>query len=125
MKLPRDVSRERLAETFATTGNIRGVHQLGSYIILKAEEPSHQRIAVPGPERSANWHVSNSAYNAVSGQNIRQADTPKNLFNTDVPRLRAILLLSSATNRNNQIRSRSLIPFAEHTSANLHRLSTR
>jgi predicted RNA binding protein YcfA (HicA-like mRNA interferase family) len=47
MKLPRDVSGERLAETLCRHWQYSRVHQSGSHIILETEEPSHQRIAVP------------------------------------------------------------------------------
>jgi predicted RNA binding protein YcfA (HicA-like mRNA interferase family) len=47
MKLPRDVSGERLAGTLCRHWQYFRVHQSGSHIILETEEPSHQRIAVP------------------------------------------------------------------------------
>jgi hypothetical protein len=42
MKLPRDVSGERLAVALC-----RRWQQSGSHIILETEEPSPQRVAVP------------------------------------------------------------------------------
>jgi predicted RNA binding protein YcfA (HicA-like mRNA interferase family) len=47
MKLPRDVSGERLTETLCRRWQYSRVHQSGSHIILETQEPSHQRIAVP------------------------------------------------------------------------------
>jgi len=47
MKLPRDVSGERLAETLSRHWRYRRVHKSGSHIILDTDEPSHQRISVP------------------------------------------------------------------------------
>jgi hypothetical protein len=47
MKLPRNVSGERLAGTLCRQWHYRKVHQSGCHIILETEEPSHQRIAVP------------------------------------------------------------------------------
>jgi predicted RNA binding protein YcfA (HicA-like mRNA interferase family) len=47
MKLPRDVSGERLAEALCRRWQYSRVHQSGSHIILETREPSHQRIAVP------------------------------------------------------------------------------
>jgi predicted RNA binding protein YcfA (HicA-like mRNA interferase family) len=47
MKLPRDVSGERLAEALCRRWQYSRVHQSGSHIVLETEEPSHQRIAVP------------------------------------------------------------------------------
>ena len=47
MKLPRDVSGERLAGVLCRRWEYRRVHQSGSHIILETEHPSHQRLAVP------------------------------------------------------------------------------
>jgi len=47
MKLPRDVSGERLSATLCRQWKYRGLHKSGSHIILETEEPSHHRIAVP------------------------------------------------------------------------------
>jgi len=47
MKLPRDVSGERLAGALCRKWQYRKLHKSGSHIILETEEPSHQRIAVP------------------------------------------------------------------------------
>jgi hypothetical protein len=46
MRLPWDVSGERLAETLCRHWHYSSVHQSGSHIILETEEQSHQRIAV-------------------------------------------------------------------------------
>jgi predicted RNA binding protein YcfA (HicA-like mRNA interferase family) len=47
MKLPRDVSGERLAGALCRSWQYTRVHQSGSHIILETGNPSHQRIAVP------------------------------------------------------------------------------
>ena len=47
MKIPRDVSGERLAGLLCRRWQYRTVHQSGSHMIIETEEPSHQRIAVP------------------------------------------------------------------------------
>jgi predicted RNA binding protein YcfA (HicA-like mRNA interferase family) len=47
MKIPRDVSGERLARTLCRDWQYIRVHQSGSHIILETPEPSHQRIAIP------------------------------------------------------------------------------
>jgi len=47
MKLPRDVSGERLAATLCRHWQYTRVHKSGSHIILDTDEPSRQRIAVP------------------------------------------------------------------------------
>jgi predicted RNA binding protein YcfA (HicA-like mRNA interferase family) len=47
MKIPRDVSGARLADTLCRRWRYTKVHQVGSHIILETSEPTHQRIAVP------------------------------------------------------------------------------
>jgi predicted RNA binding protein YcfA (HicA-like mRNA interferase family) len=47
MKLPRDVSGERLAGVLIRRWQYSKIHQVGSHIILETKDPSHQRIAVP------------------------------------------------------------------------------
>ncbi len=46
MKLPRDLSSLRLADTLCSHWACAEVHQSGSPIILETD-PSHQRLAVP------------------------------------------------------------------------------
>ncbi len=47
MRLPRDVSGERLVEALCRRWRYSTAHQSGSHIIIETGEPSHQRIAVP------------------------------------------------------------------------------
>jgi predicted RNA binding protein YcfA (HicA-like mRNA interferase family) len=47
MKLPRDVSGERLVEALCRRWQYSRIHQSGSHIIIETEEPSHQRNTVP------------------------------------------------------------------------------
>lgn len=47
MKLPRDLSGNELAACLFKKWAYTKIHQTGSHIILEAEDPSHQRIAVP------------------------------------------------------------------------------
>jgi predicted RNA binding protein YcfA (HicA-like mRNA interferase family) len=47
MKIPRDVSGERVAQMLCGRWQYVRVHQTGSHIILETTEPSHQRIAIP------------------------------------------------------------------------------
>lgn len=47
MKIPRDVSGERLAALLCRKWQYAKVHQIGSHIILQTEEPTHHRIAIP------------------------------------------------------------------------------
>ncbi|HEY3824843.1 MAG TPA: type II toxin-antitoxin system HicA family toxin [Bryobacteraceae bacterium] len=58
MKIPRDISGERLAVTLCRRWHYSRVHQSGSHIILETEDPSHQRIAVPDhdPLRIGTFH---------------------------------------------------------------------
>jgi predicted RNA binding protein YcfA (HicA-like mRNA interferase family) len=47
MKLPRNVSGERLAATLCRDWHYRKVDKSGSHIILDTDEPTHRRISVP------------------------------------------------------------------------------
>jgi len=47
MKLPRDLSGAELVKHLCRRWEYRQVHQVGSHVILEADQPSHQRIAVP------------------------------------------------------------------------------
>lgn len=47
MRIPRDLSRARLADALCQRRQYIRVHQVGSHIILETEEPAHQRIAIP------------------------------------------------------------------------------
>jgi predicted RNA binding protein YcfA (HicA-like mRNA interferase family) len=47
MKLPRDLSGQRLVKILIAKWQYREVHRVGSHIILQAEEPRHHRLSVP------------------------------------------------------------------------------
>ena len=47
MKLPRDLSGDRLVQVLCRHYGYRQVHQEGSHIILQTESPAHHRLAVP------------------------------------------------------------------------------
>lgn len=47
MKLPRDVSEQRLARTLIAKWGYREVNRVGTHIILQTEEPMHHRLFVP------------------------------------------------------------------------------
>ncbi len=47
MKLPRDLSGERLVKVLCRHFGYQRVHQEGSHIILQTEDPQHHRIAIP------------------------------------------------------------------------------
>jgi len=47
MKLPRDLSGQRLARTLIAKWQYRQVNRVGSHIILQTEEPQHHRLSVP------------------------------------------------------------------------------
>ena len=47
MKLPRDLSGERLVRSLCKRWDYRQTNQVGSHIILETEIPSHQRLSVP------------------------------------------------------------------------------
>jgi hypothetical protein len=45
MKLPRDVSGERLANVLCRKWDYVRIHQSGSHLILETEQPAHHRIS--------------------------------------------------------------------------------
>jgi len=47
MKLPRDLSGEDLIKHLCKHWGYERVHQVGSHVILQAEEPMPHRVAVP------------------------------------------------------------------------------
>jgi predicted RNA binding protein YcfA (HicA-like mRNA interferase family) len=47
MKLPRDVSGERLARVLIANWGYLEVNRVGSHIILQTEYPAHHRLSVP------------------------------------------------------------------------------
>ena len=47
MKLPRDLSGPRLARHLCRLWGYTFVHQVGSYMVLQTEIPSHHRIVIP------------------------------------------------------------------------------
>ena len=47
MKVPRDLSGQRLAAGLCRSWDYKRVHQVGSHIILETETPTHQRLSIP------------------------------------------------------------------------------
>jgi predicted RNA binding protein YcfA (HicA-like mRNA interferase family) len=47
MKLPRDLSGERLIAHLCKRWAYEKVHQVGSHVILQTQEPVSHRVAVP------------------------------------------------------------------------------
>jgi predicted RNA binding protein YcfA (HicA-like mRNA interferase family) len=47
MKLPRDISGQRLIKLLIAKWQYRQVNRVGSHIILQTEEPRHHRLSVP------------------------------------------------------------------------------
>jgi len=47
MKLPRDLSGERLVRGLCRRWGYRQTNQVGSHMILETEIPTHQRLSVP------------------------------------------------------------------------------
>ena len=47
MKLPRDLSGEKLVRLLCSEWGYEKVHQVGSHIILQTEKPNPHRIAIP------------------------------------------------------------------------------
>ena len=47
MKLPRDLSGERLVQHLCRKWDYRRTGQVGSHVVLETDVPVHQRIVVP------------------------------------------------------------------------------
>jgi predicted RNA binding protein YcfA (HicA-like mRNA interferase family) len=47
MKLPRDLSGNKLVKHLCKQWRYKQVHQVGSHVILQTTVPAHHRIAVP------------------------------------------------------------------------------
>lgn len=47
MKLPRDVSGERLVHMLVRDWDYRKVNQVGSHVVLQTDDPLHHRLSVP------------------------------------------------------------------------------
>ncbi len=47
MKLPRDLSGQKLISLLCKNWEYRKVHQVGSHVVLETSVPSHHRIAIP------------------------------------------------------------------------------
>jgi predicted RNA binding protein YcfA (HicA-like mRNA interferase family) len=47
MKLPRDLSGDKLVKHLCRQWSYEQVHQVGSHVILQTSVPAHHRIAVP------------------------------------------------------------------------------
>lgn len=58
MKIPRDVSGERLVALLCRKWKYAKVHQVGRHMILETSEPTHHRIAIPDhhPLRLGTFH---------------------------------------------------------------------
>ncbi len=65
MRLPRDLSGKRLAETLCKHWGYVEAHRSGSHIILETDQPSHQRLAVPA-HRALRIGTLNAILRAVS-----------------------------------------------------------
>ena len=50
MRIPRNLSGQKVAQVLAKKLDYRVIHQRGSHIVLETEEPAHQRIAIPDHE---------------------------------------------------------------------------
>jgi len=50
MKLPRDLSGDRLIQVLCRRWQYRRVHQVGSHVVLETDTPARHRIVVPAHE---------------------------------------------------------------------------
>lgn len=74
MKLPRDLSGDKLARLLCRKWDYEQVNQVGSHIILQTDQPSSQRIAVPA-HKSLRIGTLNGILRAVaSHKNVSRED---------------------------------------------------
>ncbi len=77
MRLPRDLSGERLVSHLCSRWSYRRAGQAGSHVALETNEPSRQRLVVP-----AHKHLRVGTLNAI----LRRVATHKDVSRSDVLR---------------------------------------
>ncbi|MFI5094946.1 MAG: hypothetical protein WCE50_14190 [Candidatus Acidiferrum sp.] len=65
MKVPRDLSGQRLVACLCRRWDYRQTHQVGSHIAPETETPTHQRISIPD-HKSINIGTLTSILRAVA-----------------------------------------------------------
>ncbi len=57
MKLPRDLSGDRLIAVLCRRWGYAQVNRVGSHAILETNQPAHQRISIPAHATLPSWHA--------------------------------------------------------------------
>ena len=65
MKIPRDISGDKLVKALCKSWGYQQIHQVGSHVILETESPSHQRLSIPN-HKSLRIGTINSIIRAVA-----------------------------------------------------------
>ena len=65
MKIPRDISGDKLVKALCKSWGYQQIHQVGSHVILETESPSHQRMSIPN-HKSLRIGTINSIIRAVA-----------------------------------------------------------
>jgi len=80
MKLPRDVSGQRLIACLERSFGYRAVHREGSHVILQTDTPRRHRVTVPD-HKALRIGTLNSVLRAVArAQSVSKADVVERLF---------------------------------------------
>lgn len=80
MKLPRDLSGERLATVLCRRWDYKRVHQVGSHIVLETENPAHQRISVPAHRALTVGTLGNILRAVASHKGVSREDLLKSIL---------------------------------------------
>ena len=74
MKLPRDLSGEKLAHLLCRNWGYQQVNQVGSHIILQTDQPSSQRIAIPAHKALRIGTLNGILRTVASHKNVSRED---------------------------------------------------
>jgi predicted RNA binding protein YcfA (HicA-like mRNA interferase family) len=79
MKLPRDLSGERLIRVLCSHWQYQRTGQVGSHVVLETNTPSHQRLVVPA-HKTLRVGMLNAILRSVAAhQNVTREDILKTL----------------------------------------------
>ena len=74
MRIPRNLSGQKVAQVLVKELGYRVVHERGSHIVLETDKPAHQRIAIPD-HRSLRIGTLNAIIRVVADhKNLSKAD---------------------------------------------------
>ena len=74
MRIPRNLSGQKVVQVLSKKFEYRVVHERGSHIVLETDTPAHQRIAIPD-HKSLRIGTLNAIFRAVADhKNISKAE---------------------------------------------------